>query len=46
MKNYLIKLEMTSKIFSELYKFREMMAERGIQVDYTTLIIWVYQYSP
>jgi len=25
---------------------KEMMAERGIQVDYSTIIRWVHQYSP
>ena len=37
---------MVPKISVELSKFKEMMTERGVEIDHTTLIRWVHQYSP
>jgi len=37
---------MVLKISIELSKFKEMMAERGVEVDHTMLMRWVHQYSP
>ena len=46
-RNYLANNKMVLKIFIELSKnLEEIMAERGVEVDHTTIMRWVHQYSP
>ena len=45
-RNYLANNKMVLKIFIELSKFRGNDGRRGVEVDHTTIMRWVYQYSP
>ena len=44
--NYPIECKMVLKIPTELQKSKEMMIERGIQVDHSTIMRQIHQYSP
>ena len=37
---------MVSKISRGYRNLKEMMVERGVKVDHTTIMRWVHQYSP
>ena len=38
--------EMVSEISSELSQSREMMKERGVDVDHTTIYRWIQHFAP
>jgi transposase, IS6 family len=45
-RNYFIKRKMVLKNTLSYRNLKEMMAERGINVDHPTIMRWVHQYSP
>jgi transposase-like protein len=45
-RNHLANSKKVLKISLSYRNLKEMIAERGITVDHTTIMRWVHQYSP